>query len=666
MSNRALRKLNGGKDDLSALASSLQLEEEIEEHVPKKSQKQKKVINMFDLLNENGENFAEESPPERENDSARSDSEVPPPVRPTGTKSKKKLKKKAKKQQVESEDVDFDEEFFLDSAAACEAGNKAQAPAVRSKSVLNIEQKSLNPDNELKKIFGSKVVQSGQKKKARGRAYVKSAWLMNPKDNWAMIRKTGLSMVIDQQQKKDGFFYFKFEHNKEYRLVQMSFWEAVASLNPQNIVAIVNTFPYHIDALIQLSEIGRISDDLQMATELIERALYIMESAFHPSFNLASGNCRLPYRQQENRALFLIIFKHLVCIGQRGCYRTALEFCKVLYTLDMDADPLAVVLMIDFYALKAQEFAWFIDFFDFYEPSKNLSQLPNMAYAIALAHFYQSKGDASALERADEYLKKALLMFPAVLIPMLDKCSIQPDHRVKTHSYFSPITSPNHPSALDNLMQLYIGRSFHTWKDPDLLPWLERNAHSCMAQIDADPSVTSDYEEKRKVRYQGTPRNIYRHIILSDIKDATAALPQELADSVTSFDPLPPTDSVSSYNRPVRNTDSSSAAASEGDGGLLSTFFRSMMPDFNPQQPNDNNQPPYQLHIERLAAAAAAADAEERREDQQVEGAGANLQRNVATLVNAMRDLLGSIHLPDLGRNDDQDGDEEEADVESE
>ena len=50
MSNRALRKLNGGKDDLSALASSLQLEEETEEHVPKKNQKQKKAINMFDLV----------------------------------------------------------------------------------------------------------------------------------------------------------------------------------------------------------------------------------------------------------------------------------------------------------------------------------------------------------------------------------------------------------------------------------------------------------------------------------------------------------------------------------------------------------------------------------------------------------------------------------------
>lgn len=228
---------------------------------------------------------------------------------------------------------------------------------------------------------------------------------------------------------------------------------------------IVNMYPYHIDALIQLSDICRLSDNVQMATELIERALYILESAFHPSFNLASGNCRLDYKQQENRyltilivlmfccgsslrdslsfiytrALFLAIFKHLVCIGQRGCYRTALEFCKLLYMLDLDSDPLAVLLMIDFYAIRAQEYSWFIEFFNHYEPAKNLSQLPNFAYAIALAHFYHSKVDSISGPKSDQYLKEALLMFPGVLMPLLDKCSIQADTQVTKHSYFSPI-----------------------------------------------------------------------------------------------------------------------------------------------------------------------------------------------------------------------------------
>jgi hypothetical protein len=55
---------------------------------------------------------------------------------------------------------------------------------------------------------------------------------------------------------------------------------------------------------------------------------------------------------------------------------------------------------------------------------------------------------------------------------------------------------------------------------------LERNANSCLNEVDSQPSIAQEYEEKRKKRYQGTPRNIYRHILLSDIKDATATLPQ--------------------------------------------------------------------------------------------------------------------------------------------
>lgn len=60
-----------------------------------------------------------------------------------------------------------------------------------------------------------------------------------------------------------------------------------------------------------------------------------------------------------------------------------------------------------------------------------------MAYAIALAHFYQSKQTSSDQTLADEYLQKALMMFPGVLIPLLEKCSIQADGRVIKHDYFS-------------------------------------------------------------------------------------------------------------------------------------------------------------------------------------------------------------------------------------
>lgn len=107
-------------------------------------------------------------------------------------------------------------------------------------------------------------------------------------------------------------------------------------------------------------------------------------------------------------------------------YRTSLELSKFLLSLDPVDDPLAAVLMIDFYALRAREYEWFVKFCKLWECSRNLSQLPNIAYSLALAHFRLKEQ-----ETANELLQNALLMFPGVLMPLLDKCSVQTDSRVR-------------------------------------------------------------------------------------------------------------------------------------------------------------------------------------------------------------------------------------------
>lgn len=124
-----------------------------------------------------------------------SEEEIELPVVQIGTKPKKRSKKKKQTQQSDSNIEDFDDEFLVANTPANghDPTTTKQAP---SKCVLTLEQKNLNPDNELKKIFGSRVVTSAQKKKARGRAYVKSTWLMNAKDNWSQIRKTGKAFFI--------------------------------------------------------------------------------------------------------------------------------------------------------------------------------------------------------------------------------------------------------------------------------------------------------------------------------------------------------------------------------------------------------------------------------------------------------------------------------------
>lgn len=134
------------------------------------------------------------------------------------------------------------------------------------------------------------------------------------------------------------------------------------------------------------------SEDNAMASMLIEHALYALETAFISSFSLTSGNCRLDYRLQENRSMFIVLFKHSQYLERRACSRTALEVAKLILSLEPDHDPLAIILAIDFYALRARQYSWLVQLYEEWELKNNLAQLPNMAYSFALALFLMGAG----------------------------------------------------------------------------------------------------------------------------------------------------------------------------------------------------------------------------------------------------------------------------------
>lgn len=79
----------------------------------------------------------------------------------------------------------------------------------------------------------------------------------------------------------------------------------------------------------------------------------------------------------------------------RACCRTAFELSKLILSLNPEVDPLAIVLIIDYYALRSKQYAWLIKFYEEYDTARNLSQLPNMAYSYALALFCQMGGELS-------------------------------------------------------------------------------------------------------------------------------------------------------------------------------------------------------------------------------------------------------------------------------
>jgi hypothetical protein len=80
-----------------------------------------------------------------------------------------------------------------------------------------------------------------------------------------------------------------------------------------------------------------------------------------------------------------------VCRSNRGCWKTAFEFSKLLLALSPEEDPLAMILVVDFYALRASRFEWVEQLVDEWDGTRQLLWLPNIAYSIAYAEYVTAR-----------------------------------------------------------------------------------------------------------------------------------------------------------------------------------------------------------------------------------------------------------------------------------
>ncbi|XP_077104247.1 ribosome quality control complex subunit TCF25 isoform X3 [Siphateles boraxobius] len=567
MSSRALRRLKGEQRAQAALhALKLTEEDDKEEDEQMKTNtqtahKQKNISNIFELI---GEADVDVCPSDEEPAEGINDRQQGAPMGKDAVKNEKSKKKKKKKSPAENGKDNLGTGDNID--AILETLEKSKGLSHRStdnsasehRPVLYVEHRNLNPETELKKYFGARAVLGDQRSKQRQRQFHRCSWMTVYKDTWPRFSRPGISMSLVES--KDGIQHFTFEHNRDYQQVQFKFFDAVESMEPNNIVVLLQLNPYHIDSLLQLSDVCRIQEDQETARDLIERALYSFECSFHPVFSLTSGMCRLDYRRPENRAFYLVLFKHVIFLEKRGCPRTALEYCKLILSLDPDNDPLCMLLLFDFLCLRCREYTTLIHLYEEWEVHRNLSQLPNFSFSVALSYYHLSQQeDISPVEnqqlkqKSNVLLQNALIMFPAALMPLLDLCTVQPDAAVSSHAFFGPSIQTGQPPALSELLSLYVGRCHSLWKEAGQMLWLEENVRKVLKRVDAHDPYVEDCQNKRKQRYQSAPRNIHRHVLMSEIKEATATLPLEVTTQPgMGFDPLPPLDSILSYTRPER------------------------------------------------------------------------------------------------------------------
>ena len=186
--------------------------------------------------------------------------------------------------------------------------------------------------------------------------------------------------------------------------------------DPNLIAHFLQRNPYHIDALLTMSEVYQHHGQMDHAADCIKRCVYMLELAWTDQFDVSKGNCRMDVQTEHNPGFFRALFLLMKQVGRRGCTRSAFETSKLLLSLDPQGDPMNVLLTIDYYALTSRQCQFLIDLVDSKTPavdrfadsgtdhkkssktaspgaSDTIAALPNFQFSVALAQYVLLKSE---------------------------------------------------------------------------------------------------------------------------------------------------------------------------------------------------------------------------------------------------------------------------------
>ncbi|KAJ3060783.1 Transcription factor 25 [Podochytrium sp. JEL0797] len=570
MSSRAARKILKERELAAAQAALLEKRQQQESGSSEDEAFVAAPVrkNAFAMLMDDEDEVEEEEEEEEEEEQEREPTPPPPP------KAKPKKKKSKSKKTNNNNDTD-DFSRLVDEATAqlgaAEPVAVSEASSSKTKpqrALFAIDLKRLDAAAEMRRLFGSKTIadearirggrNTNQQRRMMLNPTVGKTYLVTPKEQWPrMPQSVGITMTMLESPSKPPApkspGYFEFTYNPTYASIQAAFLQCVNTHDPGTINNLLQHYPFHIDALLQSSEIAKANNNISLAAEYIERALFVFERAFHPLFNLATANSILPYTYAENRAFLLALSRHISFVSRKGCWRTCLELSKLLYSCDPDEDPLGALQMMDWFALKAGEFEWVKRWWEEVGGGEgNVEGLPNWNFAVALAEF---EGEcASSLKdethtKSTHLLESALKLYPGMIPHLYSKLTIT-DPTVTTSPLFSPFAIEScateserlSHTAVDLLLQLYTLRSHHLWKEPTALAWLRATVtRLAVSTPESDPDLVAGRHACGTVYPRGLPLNVSRHVYTSDFGELVPFLPAEaMALRLDAFDPMPP------------------------------------------------------------------------------------------------------------------------------
>lgn len=318
----------------------------------------------------------------------------------------KKAKKKAKKHNKKKKPVEKKEEddFIIQEVSDNNKNNeeeKIQEP------LLILNPRNFNYNKELDGFFkGTRLsdkqdVGSNMNKKQRN--LLKQHLKQNKPNkkyvlahNEDVIQKLPDKLDLRLIRTNPRFKVFGFDPKAKISALRDAYETVRNTMDPNAIQDFLMINPYFPEALYDMAEFFRLKGNYKEANYLMEKILFFFEECLTFEFKIfedAGDNCILdPGYNNFTNLFFKAIFKFMVILVKKGCYKSALEYAKLLLKLNPLEDPLGSLLMIDHFALSANRLAFLKDFTErygefYFNKQTSLLLYPNFIYSYALCLF---------------------------------------------------------------------------------------------------------------------------------------------------------------------------------------------------------------------------------------------------------------------------------------
>jgi tetratricopeptide (TPR) repeat protein len=386
------------------------------------------------------------------------------------------------------------------------------------------------------------------------------------KDDWPRSSTGGLTMEMVDNKAADGTVEFKYAYDQSYVAVQRAFQQAVEMGDPQQMIHLLKGNPYNISLLLIVSKIAKNQGDHALAADLLERALFTFGRAAVTMFNtkLAQGMARLDFARPENRELWLAGYHYIKALLMKGTYRTALEWAKLLLSLDPEGDPYCMRLVIHNLAIRGHEFQYLLNLYESKLPeiwsSSTSLQCSSLSHTIpSLAYAAMQLKDGA---KCREILAKSMQETPWLFNRLFQELNLDPP------STIWGIMARTDAETL--FTEIYVLQTKDLWNTPAATALLMEIAHT-IPKVDEKAIPKLDNAEMSL--------DVVRYVYVDDNPAIMKYAPSHILhkSNNSDVDPLPPDVNIySSYS--VRNTrDEADIQRGFGLGGDMNDPMAALM-----------------------------------------------------------------------------------------